>query len=327
MTVYKQTAAKDTGNRYEGEPTVEDHLHYCNTHNHHQGTRRHAGNARLRVVFVLTFFFFVVEVLGGLWTNSLALLSDATHMLSDVFALGLSLFAFWFSSKRPSSTKTYGYYRLEVLAAFVNGVLLILIAVWIFKEAYGRLQSPAEVKGVPMLVIAVVGLMVNLLGIYLLHKAGRENINVKGAFFHLIGDAAGSVGAITAAVVISVTGWTPFDPVVSILIGVLIIYSAWRLLWDVVHILMQGVPVHIDLDSIKRAILSVDGVTGLCDLHIWSLTSQVDSLSAHVVVDDMGRNKEILQQLRQLISTRFGIDHVTLQIEDEDVGTCNLFPT
>jgi len=144
--------------------------------------------------------------------------------------------------------------------------------------------------------------------------------------FHLMGDAAGSVGAISAAIAITVTGWTVFDPMISILIGFLIIYSAWRLLWDVVHILMQGVPPHIDLDSIKQAMLSVDGVTGLCDLHIWSLTSQLDMLSAHVVVEDMGRNKELLEQLTRLINNEFGINHVTLQIEDEAIGTCNLFP-
>jgi len=296
-------------------------------HNHSPRAVRETGRLRLRFVLVLTSIFFIVEVLGGLWTNSLALLSDAGHMLSDMFALGLSLFAFWLSSKEPSSTKTYGYYRFEVVAAFINGVLLILIALWIFGEAYTRFQYPASVKSIPMLFIAVLGLIINLSGIYLLRKAGTENINIKGALFHLMGDAAGSVGAITAAVVIILTGWTLFDPLVSVLIGLLIIYSAWRLLWDVVNILMQGVPPYIDLDNIRQAMLSVDGVTGLCDLHIWSLTSKVDSLSAHVVVEDMGRNKEILQELTHRINDKFGINHVTLQIEDEGVGTCRLFPT
>lgn len=295
-------------------------------HNHTHRYVRERGKSRLRLVLVLTSLFFVVEVLGGLWTNSLALLSDAGHMLSDMFALGLSLFAFWLSSRKPSPTKTYGYYRFEVVSAFINGVLLILIALWIFGEAYSRFQEPAAVKSVPMLVIAVLGLMINLLGIYLLHEIGTKNINIRGAMFHLIGDAAGSVGAITAAIAISLTGWTFFDPLVSVLIGLLIIYSAWRLLWDVVNILMQGVPPHIDLDGIKQEMLSVDGVIGLCDLHIWSLTSEVESLSAHVVVEDMGRNKEILEKLTCLIRDRFGINHVTLQIEDEAVGTCKLFP-
>jgi cobalt-zinc-cadmium efflux system protein len=295
-------------------------------HNHARCSVRERGKSRLRLVLVLTSLFFVAEVLGGLWTNSLALLSDAGHMLSDMFALGLSLFAFWLSSRKPSPTKTYGYYRFEVVSAFINGVLLILIALWIFGEAYSRFQEPAAVKSVPMLVIAVLGLMINLLGIYLLHEIGTKNINIRGAMFHLIGDAAGSVGAITAAIAISLTGWTFFDPLVSVLIGLLIIYSAWRLLWDVVNILMQGVPPHIDLDGIKQEMLSVDGVIGLCDLHIWSLTSEVESLSAHVVVEDMGRNKEILEKLTCLIRDRFGINHVTLQIEDEAVGTCKLFP-
>lgn len=300
--------------------------HHNHNHSHTHGSVRERGKSRLRLVLVLTSLFFVVEVLGGLWTNSLALLSDAGHMLSDMFALGLSLFAFWLSSRKPSPTKTYGYYRFEVVSAFINGVLLILIALWIFGEAYSRFQEPAAVKSVPMLVIAVLGLMINLLGIYLLHEIGTKNINIRGALFHLIGDAAGSVGAITAAIAISLTGWTFFDPLVSVLIGLLIIYSAWRLLWDVVNILMQGVPPHIDLDGIKQEMLSVDGVIGLCDLHIWSLTSEVESLSAHVVVEDMGRNKEILEKLTCLIRDRFGINHVTLQIEDEAVGTCKLFP-
>ena len=295
-------------------------------HNHAHCSIRETGKSRLRLVLVLTSLFFVVEVLGGLWTNSLALLSDAGHMLSDMFALGLSLFAFWLSSRKPSPTKTYGYYRFEVVAAFINGVLLILIALWIFGEAYSRFQEPAAVKSVPMLVIAVLGLMINLLGIYLLHEIGTKNINIRGAMFHLIGDAAGSVGAIAAAIAISLTGWTLFDPLVSVLIGLLIIYSAWRLLWDVVNILMQGVPSHIDLDTIRQEILYVDGVIGMCDLHIWSLTSEVESLSAHVVVEDMGRNKEILEKLTCLIRDKFGINHVTLQIEDEAIGTCKLFP-
>ncbi len=295
-------------------------------HNHAQTSGRETGRSRLRLVLVLTSLFFVAEVLGGLWTNSLALLSDAGHMLSDMFALGLSLFAFWLSSRKPSRTKTYGYYRFEVVAAFINGVLLILIALWIFAEAYSRFQQPAAVKTVPMLLIAILGLMINLFGIYLLHEAGTKNINIRGALFHLMGDAAGSVGAITAAIAIKTTGWTFFDPLVSILIGLLIVYSAWRLLWDVVNILMQGVPPHIDLESIKQKILSVDGVIGLCDLHIWSLTSELESFSAHVVIEDMGRNKEILEKLTCLIRDKFGINHVTLQIEDEAVGTCKLFP-
>jgi len=300
---------------------VQDHHH-----NHSHGPSREKGKSRLRLVFILTSLFFIVEAVGGLWTNSLALLSDAGHMLSDMFALGLSLFAFWLSSKKPSTTKTYGYYRFEVVSAFINGVLLILIALWIFTEAFSRFEHPAVVKSIPMLFIAVLGLMINLLGIYLLHGLGKESINIRGALFHLIGDAAGSVGAIVAAIAIILTGWTFFDPMISVLIGFLIIYSAWRLLWDVVNILMQGVPPHIDLDNIRQAMLYVDGVTGLCDLHIWSLTSQLDMLSAHVVVEDMGRNKEILERLTRLINDKFGISHVTLQIEDEAVGTCNLFP-
>jgi cobalt-zinc-cadmium efflux system protein len=294
-------------------------------HSHTQENAREIGPSRLKLILFMTCLFFVAEVLGGLWTNSLALLSDAGHMLSDMFALALSLFAFWLSSKKPSPTKTFGYYRFEVVAAFINGVLLILIALWIFAEAYGRLHHPAEVKSVPMLLIAMAGLMVNLFGIYILREAGRKNLNIRGALVHMIGDAAGSVGAIVAALAIRLTGRMVFDPVVSVIIALLIIYSAWRLLWDVVHILMQGVPPYIDLKHIKEEMLLVDGVCGMCDLHVWSLASEVDMLSAHVVVEDMGRNKEILLKLTQLINNKFGINHVTLQIEDEAIGTCKLF--
>lgn len=300
---------------------------HSHNHSHTHGNVRETAKSRLRLILVMTCLFFVAEVLGGLWTNSLALLSDAGHMLSDIFALGLTLFAFWLSSKKPSRTKTYGYYRFEVVAAFINGVLLILMALWIFAEAFGRFRHPAEVKSLPMLFIAMAGLMVNMFGIYLLREAASKNLNVRGALFHMIGDAAGSVGAITAALAIWLTGRTIFDPVVSVIIGLLIIYSAWRLLWDVVHILMQGVPPHVDLGRIKEEMLLVDGVCALCDLHVWSLASQLDMLSAHVVVDDMARNKEILLKLTQLINDRFGIGHVTLQIEDEGIGTCKLFAT
>lgn len=303
----------------------EHHQHRGHDHSEHHGHNRDTGKSRLRLILVLTSSFFIAEVIGGLWTNSLALLSDAGHMLSDMFALGLSLFAFWLSSKKPTPTKTYGYYRFEVVAAFINGVLLILIALWIFTEAYGRMQHPAPVKTIPMLCIAVLGFIINLSGIALLRSSGKKNINIRGALFHLTADAAGSLGAIVAAVLMGLTGWMFFDPLAGVVIGLLIIYSAWRLLWDVVNILMQGVPPHIDLDKIREAMLSINGVIGLCDLHIWSLTSQVDMLSAHIVVQDMGRNKEILKKMTHLINDRFGINHVTLQIEDEGVGTCRLF--
>ena len=267
----------------------------------------------------------MVEFLGGLWTKSLALLSDAGHMVSDIAALGLALFATWVSSKPAHAKKTFGYYRAEVLAAFVNGAVLVIIALIIFREAYVRIQTPVAVKSIPMLIIATIGLLINLIGAYILSRGGKENINIRGALIHILGDALGSVGAISAGLIIWLKGWMWFDPLVSVFIGGIIIYSAWRLLWDTLHILMQGVPRHIDLEEMKEAMLRVEGVKSICDLHIWTLTSHVDMLSAHVVTEDIRLSMNILKKLQKTLQERYGIEHVTIQIEDESVGTCNYF--
>jgi cobalt-zinc-cadmium efflux system protein len=291
---------------------------------HYPGARQGENKAVLQTVLVLTLCFFFAELAGGIWTNSLALLSDAGHMLSDIAALGLALFALWVAEKPPHNKKSFGYYRAEILAAFTNGAALVAIAIVIFHEAYQRFQAPQEVKSLPMLVIAAVGLVINLAGAYLLSKAGRENINIRGVLIHVLGDALGSLGAIAAGAVIWTKGWMWFDPLVSVFIGSIIIYSAWRLLWDTLHILMQGVPPYIDLEEIKRAMLAVEGVKGICDLHIWTLTSHVDMLSAHVVIAEMSRSREILGTLNKTLQERYGVEHVTIQIEDEAMGTCRL---
>jgi len=291
---------------------------------HDPSARQEENKKLLLAVLALTFTFFVVELFGGLWTNSLALLSDAGHMLSDIAALGMGLFAIWISLKPAHQKKTFGYYRAEILAAFINGAALVVIAIIIFREAFERIQDPEPVKSIPMLIIAVVGLIINLLGVYILSKGEKENINIRGVFIHILGDALGSVGAIVAGMVIWLKGWNWFDPLVSFFIGSIIIYSAWRLLWDTVHILMQGVPRHIDAEKIKQSMLSVEGVKGLCDLHIWTLTSHVDMLSAHVVVNDMSQSMAILKNLQHTLQEGYGLEHITIQIEDESVGACNL---
>lgn len=292
---------------------------------HDPSQRHHQNKKPLIIVLMLTVAFFFVELFGGLWTKSLALLSDAGHMLSDIAALGLALFALWFSSKPAHSKKTFGYHRAEVLVAFINGAALIVIALMIFHEAYERTQTPVNVKTIPLLVIATAGLLVNLIGAYALSRAGKENINIRGALIHVLGDALGSLGAISAGVVIWLKGWMWFDPLVSFFIGGIIIYSAWRLLWDTVHILMQGVPEHIDLEEIKKAMLQVEGVTSICDLHVWTLTSHVEMLSAHVVVKNICESMEILKKLQKTLHEDYGIEHVTIQIEDNPTGTCNYF--
>jgi len=279
----------------------------------------------LIIVLTLTAIFCLVEFFGGLWTKSLALLSDAGHMLSDIAALGLALFALWASDKPAHAKKTFGYYRAEVLVAFVNGAALVVIALIIFHEAYGRMKVPENVKSIPLLVIASAGLMINLIGAYLLSRGEKENINIRGAFIHVLGDALGSLGAISAGLVIWLKGWMWFDPLVSFFIGGIIIYSAWRLLWDTVHILMQGVPGHIDLEEIKKSMVLIEGVKSICDLHVWTLTSHVEMLSAHVVVEDVLQSMVILKNLQKILQERYGIEHVTIQIEDDSIGTCNYF--
>ena len=308
---------------------MHHHHHHGKQHHtielHDPSHRQHKNKNPLILVLLLTFTFFLVEFFGGLWTNSLALLSDAGHMLSDIAALGLALFAFWASDRPAHAKKTFGYYRAEVLAAFVNGAGLLIIAVIIFHEAYERIQSPIMVKSIPLLFIASAGLAINIIGAYILSKGRKENINIRGAFIHILGDALGSLGAISAGLAIWLKGWMWFDPLMSFFIGAIIIYSAWRLLWDTVNILMQGVPPYIDLETIKKSMLNIEGVKELCDIHIWTLTSHVDMLSAHVIVEDIHQSLQILKKLQNILHERYGIEHVTIQIEDESIGTCNYF--
>lgn len=306
-----------------------DHHHHRSPNHahelHHPSARQQENSTLLASVLGLTLIFFFVELIGGFWTNSLALLSDAVHMLSDIAALGLSLIAIWLSRKPAHGKKTFGYYRAEILAAFVNGAALVVIALIIFREALERMQTPEMIKGIPMLIIATVGLIVNLIGAYILSKGEKENLNIRGVLTHVLADALGSVGAIIAGIVVWLKGWNWFDPLVSFFIGTIIIYSAWRLLWDTVHILMQGVPRHINMDEIKQSMMGLEGVESICDLHIWTLTSHVDMLSAHVIVGDMNQGMNILKKLHKMLQEHYGLEHVTLQIEDTSLGTCNLF--
>ncbi|HPD61302.1 MAG TPA: cation diffusion facilitator family transporter [Thermodesulfobacteriota bacterium] len=292
---------------------------------HDPSQRHHQNKNSLVIVLTLTITFFFVELFGGLWTKSLALLSDAGHMLSDIAALGLALFALWFSHKPAHAKKTFGYYRAEVLTAFLNGGALVILAIIIFHEAYERIQAPVTVKSIPLLMIASAGLIINLIGAYILSRRGKENINIRGAFIHVLGDALGSLGAISAGLVIWLKGWMWFDPLVSFFIGGIIIYSAWRLLWDTFQILMQGVPAHINLEEIKKSMVHIEGVKSICDLHVWTLTSHVEMLSAHVVVENVLQSMEILKKLQKTLQERYGIEHVTIQIEDDSIGTCNYF--
>lgn len=288
------------------------------SHDHgHQHDRRAGSRRRLTWTLALAAGYTVAEIVGGLLTNSLALLADAGHMLSDVAALGLSLFAIWVAARPPTPRRTYGYYRAEILAAMANGATLIAVSVLIFVEAYHRLRQPPEVMGPAMLAVAVGGLAVNLTGLWLLHGGRRESLNVHGAWLHVLADALGSVGAITAAGLIWAFGWAWADPVASVLIGMLVIYSSWRLLAESVSVLMEGAPRGIDVDEVRRAMREVPGVLAVHDLHVWSITTGLDCLSAHVVASEPHSHAALLKTLRDTLHERFGIDHLTIQIEPE----------
>jgi cobalt-zinc-cadmium efflux system protein len=286
-------------------------------HEHGHAHTRSASFRRLAWTLILVVAYMLAEVIGGLLTNSLALLADAGHMLSDAAALGLSLFAVWIARRPPTPQRTYGYYRAEILAALVNGATLVAIAIYIFVEAYHRFRNPPAVMGFWMMVVAAGGLLVNLAGLWILHTAREESLNVRGAWLHVLGDAAGSVGAIVAGVLIWTLGWNWVDPLASVLIGLLIIVSSWRLLQETVGVLMEQAPSHIDVDGVRNAIMELEGVTGVHDLHVWTITSGLESLSAHVSVRDDLPAAALLHQIRRRLHERFGIDHVTLQLEPE----------
>ena len=282
------------------------------SHSHeHRGTNRR----RLATVLVLVCAYMVAEIAGGLWTHSLALLADAGHMASDAAALALSLFAIWIAERPPNARRTYGYYRMEILAALANGAALVAVAVLILFEAYGRLREPPQVQGIAMIVVAVGGLVVNLLSLSVLGGGCEENLNVHGAWLHVLSDTLGSVGAILAGILIAAFGWNLADPLISALIAALIVYSSWRLLAESVSVLMESAPRSIDVDRVRDALSGVSGVRSVHDLHVWCITSGMDSLSAHLVIEDGPTHIEILTEARHLLATQFGVHHVTLQIE------------
>lgn len=264
----------------------------------------------------------VVEFVGGLLTDSLALLSDAGHMLSDTAALSLSLFALWFASRPPTKRKSFGFHRTEILAALVNGVGIVVIAVLIVIEAIRRIGDPPEVKSGPMLVVATIGLLVNLVAAFLLHRGKGHSLNLQGAFLHVLGDALGSVGAMAAAVVMMTTGFLLADPIISFVVAGLIVASAFQLIRDSVDILLEGAPRHLDLGEIETALLSVPGVCAVHDLHVWTITSGFDSLTAHLVIADGARHQEVLKASHDMLMERFRLDHSTLQPEESGLAPC-----
>jgi cobalt-zinc-cadmium efflux system protein len=283
---------------------------------------RQRGRRALIIVVILTAAFMVVEFVGGLVTGSLALMADAGHMLTDVAALSLSLFALWFASRPATPQKSFGFHRTEILAALVNGVAIVVIAVMIFVEAIGRLGDPPTIQSGPMLVVAIIGLLVNVVAAWLLHREHSHSLNMRGAFLHVIGDLLGSVGAIIAAILMMTTGWYLADPIVSFLVAALIVFSAFKLIRRSVDILLEGVPPHLDVEEIRAALLEVDGVAAVHDLHVWTITSGFDSLTAHLVIHDEAAHQQVLEQSHRMLVDRYGLDHSTLQPEQEGLESC-----
>jgi cobalt-zinc-cadmium efflux system protein len=291
------------------------HDHGEGGHSHGPGAYREADRRALLIAAGLTAGFMVAEVVGGLLTDSLALLADAGHMLSDSFSLFLALGAVALAARPATARRTYGFKRAEILAALINGILLVVVSVWIVVEAISRIGNPPEVLGGWMLVVAVAGLLVNLIAAWVLARSAGESLNVKAALRHVLADVAGSVGVILAALIILATGWELADPIVSIVISVLIAASAWSILRDSVDVLLEAAPPGIDTEEIGYAMAALPGVEQVHDLHIWQITSGMPMLSAHVLVGPGDDCHGLRRDLERLLEDEYEIDHTTLQVE------------
>ncbi|HYN31627.1 MAG TPA: cation diffusion facilitator family transporter [Ilumatobacteraceae bacterium] len=305
----------------------------ASSHEHSHGPslaragERHRG--RLTVAFAVILVFFLVQVVAAFWTNSLALLSDAAHMLTDVIGLGMALAAIQLATRfaeRPRTTRsthTFGVYRLEILAAFVNSLLLFGVAIWVVIEAIRRLGDEPEVLGVPMLVVAVLGLIANLIAFMLLREGAKESVNVEGAYLEVLADTVGSVGVIAAATLLQVFGWTWIDSVVGAAIGLWILPRTWRLGRRAVRILLQAAPDGFDLDQLVIDLSAIDGVVDVRDLHVWTLTSEMDAASAHLVTCSGADSHAVLDSARHCLAETYGVTHGTFQIEPDDHEGCD----
>ena len=285
------------------------------THDHSRGLSNPGTRRAMVLAFLLTSGFMVAELVGGIFANSLALVADAGHMVSDAAALGLGLFAMWIASHPHTGRRTFGFHRAEILAALVNGSLLVVIAGVVSYHAVDRLREAQQVASGPVLVIALVGLVVNLVALQVLGGHSHGNLNVRGAVFHIIGDALGSVGVLVSALVIRFTGWTPIDALVSLFIAVLILVSGWRLVRETVSVLLESSPRNLDTEALRKDLTAIDGVRDVHDLHVWTVTSGFVSLSAHAEVTSSDIADEVLRSATVLLRERYGIRHVTIQPE------------
>jgi len=290
----------------------------------HSHTPAGKNKKRLAIVLALTTAYLVAEVVGGLLTHSLALLADAGHMLTDVAGLGLAVLAIQFAERPATPERTYGFYRVEILAALINAVVLIGISLYIFYEAYERFRNPPEIHSVGMLVVAAIGLVVNIVGIYLLRSASEESLNMKGAYFEVLSDMLTSIGVIVAAMIMLTTGWYYADPLISAGIGLFIFPRTWMLLRDAVGVLLEGTPADVNVTALREAISEVTGVAEVHDLHVWSLTSGVNAMSVHAVLKDHSLHDEVLAAVQKCVTSDFKIAHATVQVECKG---CSAFET
>ena len=291
-------------------------------HDHHQVN---GGARQLLIALLIVVVVMVAEVVGGLLSNSLALLGDAGHMLVDALALSISLMAIWIARRPADTAKTYGYHRVEIIAALTNGIILVLVAVFIFYRAYQRLLEPPEVDAALMMGIAAIGLVANLAGILLLRRARHTSINIKAAVWHILGDTISSCGVIVGGIIIAVTGWGIVDPVIAIVIGTIILWGAVRLVRESSDILLEAVPAHIQMSEVSQVMMNVPGVRDVHDMHIWTITSGIYALSAHILIDDqtVARSAEIVRAVEEKLARHFDITHTTLQLECEKCEGCS----
>ncbi|UGV26970.1 cation transporter [Rhodopseudomonas boonkerdii] len=281
------------------------------------GTAAAKHSTRLAIALAMTATYMVAEIVGGLITGSLALLADAAHMATDVVGLGLALLAIRFAARPATPQRTYGFLRMEVLSALTNAVILLLLTIYIIYEAYQRFLAPPEILSGPMLIVALIGLAVNLVSMWLLMDGSKESLNVKGAYFEVLGDMLGSVGVIAASLIIMFTGWQLADPLIGAGIGLFIVPRTWILLKQAVNILMEATPANVDVEKMTATLGTIPGVTAVHDLHVWTITSGTDAMSGHLVVQDASRWREVLREAQTRVRKEFGIDHVTIQVEDE----------
>lgn len=271
---------------------------------------------KLKFVLVITILFLIIEVFTAILTNSLALIANAIHMFTDVAGIGLALFAINFSSKRSATPhKTYGFYRIEILAALINSTIILVLSFYIIYEAYWRLFDTNEIEGLYVFVVAIIGLIVNLVGIKILHKHAKENVNIEGAYLEVLKDMYGSCVVIATALILIFTEFYIIDPIISIGLSLFILPRTWSLMKRVVNILMEGVPPNISYEEVKKSILEVKGVTGVFDLHLWTITSGFDAMTAHVVISDISKSQSILKEITSILEKKYNITHNTIQIE------------